>query len=490
MKPGRIDFRPKPEEGSLGRMFANRDLRLALFAAAEGNEAIAWHARAEVVERTRGAHGVSVTLGSGQVLRASLMVAAEGRQSPTRDEAGFSMAKWDYSHCAIVTALTHETPHEGVAWEIFYPAGPFALLPLRDLPDGRHRSALVWTVAEKDAPGVLKMPNSMFLAEVHRNMHGVFGKLELAAPRMSYPLKFHHSRKLSEDRLALVGDAAHGMHPIAGQGLNLGLRDVGALVEVLSDGMRLGLEPGDAQLLARYEKWRSLDAFMVMSVTDGLTRLFGIPGKLPSAARRLGMGAVQRLPALKRFFMDEARGMSASCLNCSGISRYSSRASGAVPRPCQRAWLMNSNCLRYPANGPVRASPWLLSGRARSALRHSALHRRSTCLPLRRRAGVAPAPQPRRSGPCAASPARAFDRCLRADHLAWFAPHREQAGNVAERAVEKTQIGCYHGQLGRQCLKPRGKLVGGDGGARERDDGSYRARLSIGEAQAELGSAR
>ncbi len=310
MKPGRIDFRPKPEEGSLGRMFANRDLRLALFAAAEGNELIAWHTRAEVIARERGPHHVSVTLADGEVLRARLMVAAEGRQSPTRDEAGFSMAKWDYSHRAVVTALTHEQAHEGVAWEIFYPAGPFALLPLRDLPDGRHRSALVWTVAEKDAPGVLKMPEPMFLVEVHSKMHGILGSLELAAPRMSYPLKFHHSRKLAEHRLALVGDAAHGMHPIAGQGLNLGLRDVGALVEVLADGMRLGLEPGDAQLLARYEKWRSLDAFMVMSVTDGLTRLFGIPGKLPSAARRLGMGAVQRLPALKRFFMDEARGMS------------------------------------------------------------------------------------------------------------------------------------------------------------------------------------
>jgi 2-octaprenyl-6-methoxyphenol hydroxylase len=310
MKPGRIDFRPKPEEGSLGRMFANRDLRLALFAAAEGNAAIAWHTRAEVASRERGPHGAKVTLADGQVLRASLMVAAEGRQSPTRDEAGFSLAKWDYSHRAIVTALTHELPHEGVAWEIFYPAGPFALLPLLDLPDGRHRSALVWTVAEKDALAVLKMPESMFLSEVHRSMHGIFGKVELAAPRMGFPLKFHHSRKLAEHRLALVGDAAHGMHPIAGQGLNLGLRDVGALVEVLSDGMRLGLEPGDAQLLARYEKWRSLDAFMVMSVTDGLTRLFGIPGRLPSAARRLGMGAVQRMPGLKRFFMDEARGMS------------------------------------------------------------------------------------------------------------------------------------------------------------------------------------
>lgn len=310
MKPGRIDFRPMPDEGGLGRMFANRDLRLALFEAARGEPTIAWHTSADVVARERGPHGVSVKLADGQVLRASLMVAAEGRQSPTREEAGFSLAQWDYSHRAIVACLIHEKPHEGVAWEIFYPDGPFALLPLLDLPDGRHRSALVWTVAEKDAAGVLKLPEAAFVSEVHAKMQGLFGKLELAAPRMAYPLKFHHSRNLAAHRLALIGDAAHGMHPIAGQGLNLGLRDVGALVEVLTDGMRLGLEPGDAQLLARYEKWRSLDAFMVMTVTDGLNRLFGIPGKLPSAARRLGMGAVQRVPMLKRFFMDEARGMS------------------------------------------------------------------------------------------------------------------------------------------------------------------------------------
>ncbi len=310
MKPGRIDFRPKPEEGSLGRMFANRDIRIALFEAARGEAAIAWHTGREAVQRERGPHGVTVTLDNGEVLTASLLVAAEGRQSPTRDEAGFALARWEYRHRAFVTALHHEKPHAGTAWEIFYPAGPFALLPLLDDAGGRHRSALVWTVSEKDAAGVSALSKRAFLAEVEKRMQGVFGEIELCAPIMSYPLNFHHSGKIVDERLALVGDAAHGMHPIAGQGLNLGLRDVGALVEVLADGMRLGLEPGDAQLLARYERWRSLDSVMVMAATDGLTRLFGIPGRLPSAIRRLGMGAVQRLPALKRFFMDEARGMS------------------------------------------------------------------------------------------------------------------------------------------------------------------------------------
>ena len=310
MKPGRIDFRPEPSEGSLGRMFANRDIRLALFEAARAEPAIAWHTSAEPAERERGVHGVSVALTDGRKLAGNLLVAAEGRQSPTRDEAGFSLARWDYRHRAMVTGLVHEKSHDNVAWEIFYPAGPFALLPLLDLPDGRHRSALVWTVAEKEAPAWTGLSDRAFLAEVQARVTDILGRVELAAPRMSYPLSFQHTARIVDDRLALVGDAAHGMHPIAGQGLNLGLRDVGALVEVLADGMRLGLEPGDAQLLARYERWRSLDSFSVMAATDTINRLFGIPGRLPSAVRRLGMGAVQRLPALKRFFMDEARGVS------------------------------------------------------------------------------------------------------------------------------------------------------------------------------------
>jgi len=310
MRPGRIDFRPEPHEGTLGRMFANRDIRIALFEAARAEPAIAWASGVEPVRRTRSEHGVEVELSDGRVLAGSVLIGAEGRQSPTRAEAGLNSARWDYSHRAMVTAISHELPHEGVAWEIFFPSGPLALLPLRDLPDGRHRSAVVWTVDEKDAKGVIALPDAVFLGEMAQRMDGIFGAIALAAPRMSYPLNFHHAPRIVEQRLALVGDAAHGMHPIAGQGLNLGLRDVGVLVEVLADGMRLGLDPGDAQVLARYERWRAVDATTVMATTDAIVRLFGLPGRTASAVRRLGMAGVQRSGWLKKFFMDEARGMS------------------------------------------------------------------------------------------------------------------------------------------------------------------------------------
>ena len=314
-KPGRIDFRPHEGEAALGRMYANRDIRIALFEAARHEPNIAWHTGVEAVKRERGPHGVAVTLSDGRVLEGSLLVGAEGRRSPTRDEEGIGLVAWDYHHHAIVTALAHDKPHGNVAWEIFYAAGPFALLPLKDLPDAtssgrRHRSALVWTVPAKDAKGVMAMSDAMFTAEIAKRMDGMFGGIELIAQRIAYPLSYQNATRIVGDRLALVGDAAHGMHPIAGQGLNLGLRDVGALVEVLADGMRLGLEAGDAQLLKRYENWRALDTFTTMSVMDGIVRLFGVPGRTASAIRRLGMGAVQRMPVLKNFFMNEARGTS------------------------------------------------------------------------------------------------------------------------------------------------------------------------------------
>ena len=309
-KPGRLDFEPGEGGGTLGRMFPNRRLRLALFEAAAKEPMINWISLATVTERQRSEYGVAAVLADGQKLRGRLMIAAEGRQSPTRDAAGITLAKWDYKHRAIIAGLTHEKPHGNVAWEIFYPAGPFALLPLNDDADGTHRSSLVWTVSEADGAGVMKLGDRAFLAEVEKRMGGVLGKVLSVGQRSSWPLGFHHTAKITAERLALVGDSAHGIHPIAGQGLNLGLRDVGALVEVLADGARLGLDPGDPELLKRYETWRGLDSFMVALATDGLTRLFGVPGGAASAVRRLGMAAVQRTPMLKDFFMNEARGVS------------------------------------------------------------------------------------------------------------------------------------------------------------------------------------
>lgn len=309
-KPGRLDFTPEPHEGTLGRMFPNRRLRLALFEAAAEEPLINWASKAEIIERERSEFGVGAMLHDGRKLKGRLMIAAEGRQSPTRDQADITIAKWDYKHRAIIAGLTHSKPHGNVAWEIFYPAGPFALLPMNDDADGTHRSSLVWTVSEEDGKGVTKLGDRAFMAEVQKRMGDILGEVTSVGARSSYPLGFHHTAKITGERLALIGDAAHGIHPIAGQGLNLGLRDVGALVQALVEGARIGLDPGDAELLKRYETWRGLDSFMVALATDGLTRLFGVPTGAASAMRRLGMAAVQRTPILKTFFMDEARGVS------------------------------------------------------------------------------------------------------------------------------------------------------------------------------------
>lgn len=310
LKPGALDFIPGADDGFLGQMFENRLLRSVLYRAAQSSDAITLHMPAAITAKRRDSGIVSVTLDSGETLTADLMIVAEGRNSQTREEAGIKIAHWQYAHCALVGAIFHEKPHNNVAYEIFYPSGPFALLPMLDSNDGRHRSAIVWSVAAQDAPAYLKLSPRGFVSELEKAMGGILGAAELAAPLSTYKLGFHHAGSITAERLALIGDSAHGIHPIAGQGLNLGLRDVASLAEVLVDGARLGLDLADAQLLDRYSRWRSVDTLMVAVSTDTLNRLFAIPGKAASAVRRIGMGLVQRTAPAKAFFMAEARGES------------------------------------------------------------------------------------------------------------------------------------------------------------------------------------
>ncbi|MFS0772602.1 UbiH/UbiF/VisC/COQ6 family ubiquinone biosynthesis hydroxylase [Sphingomonas sp. 1P08PE] len=309
LKPGALDFTPDAEDGSLGTMYENKLLRRTLFDAAGAAAGIDLRMRTRAVAVDRGAAGVTAMLDDGDTVRAPLLIAAEGRNSPTRESAGIKVARWSYDHAAIVGAFHHARPHGDVAYEIFYPAGPFALLPLPGDEIG-HRSAIVWSVKAEHGPGLAKLSDRGFLAEASSRMGGFLGTLSAPSPRASYPLGFHHAARITAPRLALVGDAAHGIHPIAGQGLNLGFRDVATLAEVLVEGARLGLDLGDAQLLARYERWRGLDTMMVAAATDTLTRLFGVPGRAASAVRRLGISAVDALGPLKDRFMAEARGES------------------------------------------------------------------------------------------------------------------------------------------------------------------------------------
>jgi len=309
LEPGGLAFEPASDDEPLGWMHENRHLRAALRARAEAgkNLWLLWKSRVAGVER--GEHGVVVALEDGRKLSAPLLVAADGRNSPMRESAGIRIARWRYDHKAIVSVLRHERPHDNVAYEIFYPGGPFALLPMID--DGKdHRSALVWSVRNEDAEGLLSLGDKDFAAEAQRAMGGFLGKIALAAPRSTYPLGFHHASQITAHRLALVGDSAHAIHPIAGQGLNLGFRDAAALAQVLVEGARLGLELGDRQLLDRYQRWRSLDALSVAVATDSLTRIYGIPGKTASAVRRFGMSLIDRIGPVKDRLMSEARGTS------------------------------------------------------------------------------------------------------------------------------------------------------------------------------------
>ena len=295
-------------EEFLGIMAENRFLRAAAFARmGELNDKLRLIAPAGVARLTQTSDAAVLHLTDGRKIAARLVVAAEGRESKLRAQAGITVTGWSYPQVAIVATIGHEKPHRGIAHERFLPAGPFAILPLPDA-EGVHRSSLVWTERADAADTYLALNDAHFLAEIDERVGGFLGKLSLIGPRFSHPLGLQFAQSYVKGRLVLAGDAAHGIHPIAGQGLNLGFRDVAALTEVIVDARKLGLDIANPDALGRYERWRRADNLVMAGVTDVLNRLFSNDIAPIKAARDIGLAIVNRIPPLKRQFMRHAMG--------------------------------------------------------------------------------------------------------------------------------------------------------------------------------------
>ena len=290
----------------LGYMLENRRARMALAQAvqAAGIEVLA-PARVETLEA--GPSGARVGLADGRVLSAPLVVGAEGRGSTVRRAAGINAIGWDYPQAGVVATVKLERPHQGVAHEYFLPGGPFAILPLTE-----DRVSLVWTESTTAANALRTARPEVFASLLARRFGPFLGRLEVAGPVFVYPLALQLAERLAAPRVALVGDAAHGIHPIAGQGLNLGLKDAAALAEVLVDAARLGEDIGSELVLQRYAAWRRFDNVALAAATDAFVRLFSNDHPALRLARGLGMALVNRVPPARRFFMHEAGGATGS----------------------------------------------------------------------------------------------------------------------------------------------------------------------------------
>ncbi|WP_254055071.1 UbiH/UbiF/VisC/COQ6 family ubiquinone biosynthesis hydroxylase [Kiloniella sp. EL199] len=293
----------------MGWIVENRAIRLSTHAKAAELENLHHLAPHSLRELERDKRGVVASLDDGTHIKARLVIGADGRGSQLRKNAGIKVSGTDYHQNGIVCTVVHEKPHNGVAFEHFLPSGPFALLPLPDSEEGVHRSSLVWSEKRDLVDGYMAMSNEDFANELHRRFGESLGAFTVTDMRWSYPLSSLHAERYTDTRLALVGDAAHGMHPIAGQGLNLGLRDVAALAQVVVDSRRVGLDVGSPQVLEDYAKWRRFDNVLLLGAMDGLVKLFSNDLAPVRVARDLGLATVDKIPPVKRFFMKHAMGI-------------------------------------------------------------------------------------------------------------------------------------------------------------------------------------
>ncbi len=302
VRPTFLTFGGEVEEGEpFAHMVENRHLVDALVTKAK---ALGVDLRAGAVTSFENAgNAIEVALADDEIIPARLLVGADGANSKIREQAGIATHGWNYDQSAIVTTVGHEREHNGRADEHFLPAGPFAILPLTG-----KRCSIVWTESADEAARIVALPDDEFHAELEKRFGLQLGDIKVIGPRRAFPLGLFTARTFIGERLALIGDAAHIIHPIAGQGLNMGLRDVAALAEAIADVARLGLDPGGPDVLERYQRWRRFDTMTMGIATDGLNRLFSNHSDVLRLARDIGLGLVERMPALKRMFIREAAG--------------------------------------------------------------------------------------------------------------------------------------------------------------------------------------
>lgn len=311
---GRVGQAPSPffmhfdhaeiEEGPMGFMVEDRYLRRACLDRLSSDDGITYLDGTRVVSQDVTGRGITLGLSDGRRMTAPLLIGADGRASGTARRAGIRRTEWGYDQTALVCAVAHEAPHLGVAHQLFLPGGPLAILPLTG-----NRSSIVWSERRHLAKDLLRADDAVFLQALRPRFGDFLGRIELAGQRFGYPLGLSLAQSFVSDRLCLVGDAAHGVHPIAGQGLNAGLRDVAALVETLISATRRGEDFSAADVLARYARWRHFDTAAMAMATDAFYRMFSNDNALVRMARDVGMGAVNAVPGLRRGFIREAAGL-------------------------------------------------------------------------------------------------------------------------------------------------------------------------------------